>query len=115
MVSCTIDCAQAQQQSEASSRYVTSQHYITWHQITDAVPHHYITSRQIKEAVRSPRLLGSDSYPAPFDLCIPELHDHLVALQLPLAGRQQVLQGGQLRPQLLHLLFRHVFSPQNAH
>lgn len=54
------------------------------------------------------------SYPPPLHLCIPELHDHLVTLQLPLVGCQQVLQGCKLRLQVVDLLGSCVLPPQSA-
>jgi len=55
------------------------------------------------------------AYPTSVHLSISELHDHLVALQLPLVGCQQVLQGSQLRLQPLNLFCCCVFPPEGTH
>ncbi len=60
-------------------------------------------------------LMREVAYPTSVHLSIPELHDHLVALQLPLVGCQQVLQGSQLRLQPLNLLCCCIFPPEGAH
>lgn len=52
------------------------------------------------------------TYPEALHLCIPELHDHHVALQLALVACQQILCGCQLKLHMLGLLHCCILTSQ---